>query len=122
MDAMERTGARALHVALDMDRFQIAELLLERGADPWAIDSGGANLGSSVAEPMLTKSPADEAAQRRLSQRVHAIGWPQPAPSSREVRQLAFSGEWPPAGARARGAPAVPAQVLRIIGSNIIKH
>lgn len=122
VDAMERTGTRALHIALDMERFQIAELLLERHADPWAIDSGGANLGSAVAEGMLTKSPADEAAQRRLSQRVQAIGWPQPAPHPRELRHLAFSGEWPPAAARGRGAPAVPAQVMKIISDNIVKH
>ncbi len=109
----ERTGARALHTALDMERFRIAELLIDRGADPWAIDAGGANLATSAATPMMTDDVAEAAAQRRLTGRVAALGWPQPAPDPRAIRALALAGSWPPASAKA--PPVLPA-VLKLIG------
>lgn len=107
----ERTGTRPLHTALDMERFRIAELLLDRGADPWAIDAGGANLATSVATPMLTKDSAEASAQRRLADRVRRLGWPEPAPDPRAIRNLALDGHWPPAGKGAR----IPEPVLKLI-------
>jgi uncharacterized protein len=117
-DIMEATGNRPLHTALDMEHFRVAELLLDRGADPWAIDSGGANLGTAATTKMLTDSAEEAEAQRRLAARLEKLGWPEPPPSSREVRAAAASGNWPPAAARASGAPAVPSAVLALIKAN----
>ena len=117
-NAMEATGNRPLHIALDMEHFAIAELLLDRGADPWAIDSGGANLASSATLAIVTASPAEASAQRRLVERVRKLGWPDPAPSPAQIRALALRGAWPPARAQAAGAAAVPAAVLAIISAN----
>lgn len=87
---------RPLHIALDMEKFAIAERLIEAGADPWAIDSSGANLGTAVTTPMLTDSPGDHAAQRRLATKAQGLGWPDPVPSPQKVRALADEGRWPP--------------------------
>lgn len=111
-DIAERTGRRPLHVALDMERFRIAERLIERGADPWAIDSGGANLATATMTPMLTDDDAEAAAQKRLAAKVAALGWPEPFPVPRTIRALALEGHWPPAGS---GAPAVPAGVVELV-------
>lgn len=111
-DVAERTGRRPMHVALDMERFRIAERLIERGADPWAIDSGGANLATATVTEMLTDDDAEAAAQKRLRARVEALGWPRPFPTSRAIRALALEGNWPPAGS---GAPAVPAGVVELV-------
>lgn len=111
-DVAERTGRRPLHVALDMERFRIAERLIERGADPWAIDSGGANLATATVTEMLTDDDAEAAAQKRLRARVAALGWPEPLPTPRAIRALALEGKWPPAGS---GAAAVPASVVELI-------
>lgn len=111
----ERTGNRPLQTALDMEHFRIAELLLDRDADPWAIDGGGANLGSSLASPMVTSAPEESAARARLIQRLARLGWPRPTPSPAEVRALALAGKWPPKQARAGGAAAVPADVLALL-------
>lgn len=108
----ERTGRRPLHIAVDQERFHIVEILLDRGADPWAIDVGGANLGTGSVTPMMTRDPAEAAAQARLRKRVEALHWPQPIPNSRAVRQLAAEGRWPPPGSN---APPVPAEVLEKI-------
>ncbi|MBM6575289.1 ankyrin repeat domain-containing protein [Microvirga sp. SRT01] len=115
-DAMSGSGKRPLHIALDMERFRIAELLLAKGADPFAIDVGGANLGTSASTPMLTDSQEDREAQQRLKARLPTLGWPDPAPDPRTVRRLALDGAWPPAGAR--GAKRVPQKVLALIAAN----
>lgn len=95
-DARDTLDRRPLHVALDMERFAIAELLLAAGADPFAIDAGGANLASSLAMPMVTDAPEEEAARARLAAGLARIGWPHPAPTPREVLALAADGRWPP--------------------------
>lgn len=117
-NVMEATGNRPLHTALDMEHFRIAELLLDRGADAWAIDNGGANLGTAATTPMLTESAAEAEAQRRLAARLAKLGWPQPVPSSRDVRMAAAAGNWPPPAARAAGAQPVPPAVLAQIKAN----
>jgi len=95
-NVQESNGRRPLHIALDTEHFRIAELLLDRGADPWAVDHGGANLGSSVVAPMATNAPPEDAARQRLRARLARIGWPEPVPSFADVRTLAFEGRWPP--------------------------
>jgi ankyrin repeat protein len=117
-NVMEATGNRPLHTALDMEHFRIAELLLDRGADAWAIDSGGANLASSVTMPMVTTSEMEARAQRHLAARLKSLGWPEPAPSPRQIRALALRGDWPPPTARAAGAAAVPAAVIALMSAN----
>lgn len=117
-NVMEATGNRPLHTALDMEHFRIAELLLDRGADAWAIDSGGANLGTAATTKMLTESAEEEAAQRRLAGRLAKLGWPEPVPSFRDVRAAATAGNWPPPAARAAGAAPVPPAVLALIKAN----
>ncbi|TGX52245.1 ankyrin repeat domain-containing protein [Sphingomonas gei] len=118
-NVMEATGNRPLHTALDMEHFRIAELLLDRSADAWAIDSGGANLGTAATTKMLTESAEEAEAQRRLAERLKKLGWPEPAPSPREVRAAAASGNWPPMAARAAGAKPVPPSVLTLIRANL---
>lgn len=114
-DAMESTGKRPLHIALDTERFRIAELLLARGADPWAIDIGGANLATSAYTPMMTADAEEAQAQRRLQQRLRDLRWPDPAPTPAQVRRLALDGAWPPAGAK---GGRVPPEVLALIAEN----
>lgn len=117
-NVMEATGNRPLHTALDMEHFRIVELLLDRGADAWAIDSGGANLASSATMPMVTASRMEAEAQLRLAARLKGLGWPEPAPSPRQIRALALRGDWPPPAARAAGAAAVPPTVIAQISAN----
>ena len=111
----DRLGHRPLLIALDTERFAIAELLLDRGADPWAIDSSGGNLGTAAYTPMVTTDPAEAEAQRRLRTRLPPLGWPAPPPSPEQVRALALRHQWPPAGAK---APPVAPALLAVIAAN----
>lgn len=111
----DEIGGQPLHIALDMERFPIAELLIDRGADLWAIDGTGCNLGTAVTAPLTTPDRADAAAQDRLSQRALQAGWPDPVLSVAALRQAALDGAWPPWHARAAGArPVHPAALATI--------
>ncbi|TRW17382.1 ankyrin repeat domain-containing protein [Glacieibacterium frigidum] len=100
LDDRSSTGATPLQTALDGHRFAIAELLIARGADPWAVDNSGGNLGWAVSRPSLAQTAEDDAAHARLAAKLPAMGWPSPAPSPKEVRALVAAGRWPPARAR----------------------
>lgn len=110
-----RLGDRPLHAAIDMERYRLAELLLDRGADPWAIDAGGASLGHAVAQPLTRPDAAEDQARQRLQAKVRALGWPDPAPTHREIRALALQGAWPPEAARSAGAPALRPELVEKI-------
>lgn len=92
-------GSVALAAAM-VRRFDLANEFLDRGASPWIMDSLGVTLGFS-AERAATKpnwmhgSPMDQH-RLRLLQRLHAIGFPSPAPTAGEGRTLRDSGRWPP--------------------------
>ncbi|PZN94451.1 MAG: hypothetical protein DCF31_09500 [Alphaproteobacteria bacterium] len=100
LDHRDSLGATPLQTAIDAHRFAAAELMLARGADPWAADRSGGTLGWAVSRPALATDADDKAAHQRLAARLDDFGWPRPAPSPREVRDLAASGRWPPPHAR----------------------
>ena len=100
IEDVDSLGARPLQTALDAHRFAIAELLISRGADPWASDNSGGTLGWAVSRPSLAQSADDKAAHDRLAARLKSMGWPSPPPSPSEVRALKAKGAWPPARAR----------------------
>ncbi|KQT34994.1 hypothetical protein ASG29_02335 [Sphingomonas sp. Leaf412] len=95
-DVRDELDRRPLHVALDMERFGIAELLLDRGADPFAVDAAGANLATALATPMVTDDAEEAAARDRLRARLPALGWPDPAPVPRDLLARVADGRWPP--------------------------
>jgi uncharacterized protein len=111
----DRVGGSPLQTALDMERFAIAELLIDRGADPWAIDVTGGNLATAVTGRVVTSNAEDDAARRRLAAALPRMGWPAPPPAPAEVRRLALDGAWPPAGVKAR---PVPPALLSLMAQN----
>lgn len=111
----DRLGHRPLLIALDTERFRIAELLLDRGADPWAIDSTGGNLGTAAYTTMVTTDAQEAEAQRRLRTRLSRLGWPGPPPAPAEVRALAVEGKWPPPGI---AAPKISEALRKVIAEN----
>lgn len=117
-DAMDASGRRPLHVALDVEHFRLAELLLDAGADIWAIDATGANLGTSVTKPAMRDDPDELAARHRLSVRAARLGWPDPAPTPQAILAAAIEGRWPPvADARPLPSPVLTAIAERMRGT-----
>lgn len=104
VDAHDATGATPLRLAVEQQNFRIAELLLEKGADPWAVGSNGETVGTVLAGPVRPGEPEEQAARPRVLQALKKAGWTIPGgPDARQTRRLVLTGAWPPPEARAAG-------------------
>lgn len=95
-------GSVALNAA-DLERFNLVNELLDRGASPWTMDSFGTTLGYAAEEvgasPSWDKRSAMNKERVLLLERLHAIGFPRPAPTPDEGHALRQAGKWPPPNA-----------------------
>ncbi|WP_243370225.1 hypothetical protein [Microvirga solisilvae] len=95
-------GSVALSAAMTR-RFDMVLKFLDLGSSPWVMDSLGSTLGS-IAE-RAARVPAWDHSSRmnqhrlELLQRLHAIGFPDPAPTAEEGRALRQKKQWPPKAA-----------------------
>lgn len=109
VDDHDATGATPLRLAVEQQNFRIAELLLEKGADPWAVGSNGETVGTVLAGPMRPGEPEEQAARPRVLEALKKAGWRIPgAPDAKQTRRLVLTGAWPPAEARAAGWKTPP--------------
>jgi uncharacterized protein len=111
INAHDATGAAPLRLAVEQQNFRIAELLLEKGADPWAVGSNGETVGTVLAGPMRPGEPEEQAARPRVLETLKKAGWTVPGgPDAKETRRLVLTGAWPPQQARAAGWKSAPPQ------------
>jgi uncharacterized protein len=105
-------GSVALSAA-DLRRFDLANEFLDRGASPWVMDSFGTTLGYSAEEAASVpawdrRSPMNKE-RVLLLERLHAIGFPNPAPTPDEGHALREAKKWPPPNAPGKAPrPAAP--------------
>lgn len=105
-------GSVALSTA-QAKRFDLVNEFLDRGAAPWVMDSLGSTLGSAAERAGKVpawdhRSPMNQ--QRLLLlERLHAIGFPNPAPTANEGHALREAGKWPPPNVPGKAPrPAAP--------------
>jgi hypothetical protein len=95
-------GSVALSAAMTR-RFDMVLKFLDLGASPWVMDSFGTTLGS-LAEKAARVPAWDHTSRMNrhrlaLLDRLHAIGFPDPAPTPAEGRALRQKKQWPPKAA-----------------------
>lgn len=112
---IDATGTTALQTIVDMDSMQVAEVLIEAGADPWAVGAGGALPARGISEPLQLTSKTEEAARQRLISRLKRPGVPWPPPDPATVRRLVTENAWPPVGAREAGLKPAPPEVIAML-------
>lgn len=115
IDRVDATGSTVLQDAVDMDSMQVAEVLIEAGANPWAVGAGGALPAYGIGQPLNLTSTAEEAARKRLEAKLRAAGATGPAPSPGEVKAAIREGRWPPDALARLGATPPPPAVLRTL-------
>ena len=104
VDDHDATGATPLRLAVEQQNFRIADLLLEKGADPWTVGGNGETVGTVLAGPMRPGEPEEQAARPRVLEALKKAGWRIPGgPDAKQTRRLVLTGAWPPAEARAAG-------------------
>lgn len=117
VDRLDPTGSGPLQDAVDMDSMQVAEVLVEAGANPWAVGAGGALPAYGIAQPLKLTSPDEEAARGRLAAKLRASGAPWPPPSPAEVKAAIREQRWPPAALAKVGARPAPAAVVETLNA-----
>lgn len=92
-------------------RFDMVNFFLNRGAFPWVMDSAGSTLGLSAEDagklPGWDHQSQMNQERELLLSRLHAIGFPSPAPTAAQARELREAGQWPPPNAP-QTAPRLP--------------
>lgn len=93
-------------------RFDLVNEFLDRGASPWVMDSFGSTLGFMAERagrvPTWDHRSAMNKERLLVLERLHAIGFPNPAPTPDEAHALRQAGKWPPPDAP-KTAPRPPA-------------
>ncbi len=103
LDMPSQTGGSVALSATMTRRFDMVLKFLDLGASPWVMDSLGSTLGS-IAE-RAARVPAWDHSSRmnqyrlELLRRLHAIGFPDPAPTADEGHALRQKKQWPPKAA-----------------------
>lgn len=107
-DLEQRTtsGGTVVLAAADLERFDLVNEFLDRGASPWVMDSFGATLGYAAEEPARSASwirgSAMDSQRETVLRRLHVLGFPDPAPTPDEGFALRERGSWPPPGSPPR--------------------
>lgn len=109
----DATHTTILQSVVDMDAMQVAEALIEGGADPWAVSAGGALPARGIYEPLRLTSALEEAARTRLIARLKKPFAPWPPPDAQTVSAAIKAGQWPPQGSNLPPAPPEVTNALR---------
>ncbi len=109
-------GDGHLQTAVDMEQYRIAELLIEKGANPFRIGGAGNMAAQSFDRPLIIANADNDAARQRLLLRAkgqwEAAGLRWPLPNVVTVRDKVLSGEWPSAQGKAAGVPPLTPTAL----------
>jgi hypothetical protein len=109
LEWQDQFGADHLDTAVTMQQYRIAELLIDKGANPWRIGGAGNMAVQYLVKPSIAQDKEEEAARLRLAGRIEkdavAKGLPWPPPDFNTVRQKVLAGNWPTAAMQKAGMP-----------------
>ena len=86
-------------VAAQTLQWQMAEVLLDHGADIWAHDEFGITAAQVAETSRVIPGSDEDQARLRVIAKLKARGYPFPPPNSDEILELVKDGRWPPQSA-----------------------
>jgi Ankyrin repeats (3 copies) len=95
LEERESDGSTPLLLAVESNQFEIAEALIDAGANIWVTSDFGNSVGWAAEKSRLISGPDADARQRVLVQ-LRDRGFPFPAQHSSIVLKKVQAGEWPP--------------------------
>ena len=101
LNEADRKQQTALLIAAKTDQFEIAEILIDAGANVMAASRFGWTVGYAAETSRIAGGPDAEARLRVLA-KLRAEGFPFPSPHPDQVKAMLAAGTWPP---RASPAP-----------------
>lgn len=109
-------GYTHLHSAIIMQQYRIAELLIEKGANPWRIGTAGSLPAQYFVQPLILDNKLENEARLRLMAKAKAEaemkGFSWPPPDVKTVRKMVLLGKWPTREMLAAGVPPVSPVVM----------
>lgn len=94
LEERDEVGSTPLIIATGSGQFAIAELLIDAGANVWALDRFGINPAGNTATVKYPPGTPEGDARERVVKRLRERGVPFPPPPPREVLRLSKAGEW----------------------------
>ena len=102
LEATTNLGGTIALESARIGRFDVTNLLLDRGASIWAIDKIGTTIGyraeAAAKVPTWDVKKPMEKQRHLLVEKLMSAGFPQPAPTLDEAINLKQEGNWPPIG------------------------
>lgn len=92
---VDEIGNGHLQIAVDMEQYRIAELMVDRGAKLWQVSGAGAMPVQNLTRNLVFSSKQEDGARIRLIDRAKASGLPWPPPTFSEVTPMVKAGKWP---------------------------
>ena len=89
-------GNPVLVLATATDRYQMANLLLDKGADFYATDDFGLLPGALASQSRVLPDSVEGKALATFITALKLRGHPWPPPGPKEVQRLKATGHWPP--------------------------
>ncbi len=109
-------GYTHLQNALGMEQYRIAEALIEKGANPWRIGTGGTLPAQYFARPLIIDNSVENEARLRLMAKAkieaEIKGFTWPPPDVKTVRKMVLLGKWPTKEMLAAGVPPISPTVM----------
>jgi hypothetical protein len=105
-------GVGHLQTAMNMDQYQIADLIAAAGANLWQVAGDGAMPVQDLIEPISSERKADTAVREQLVMRAKKPGLPWPPPKFSEVREKVLTGIWPTSQMYAAGMRVTPQSLV----------
>ncbi|QCE35363.1 hypothetical protein FAI40_08490 [Acetobacteraceae bacterium] len=94
-DRNGKGGQTAFSFAMSSGQTEIAEILLDNGANPWSYNEFGFVIDADAENSPTTKK--DLEAYWRVREKLLEMGYPLHSPAPQEILKMASEGKWPPA-------------------------
>lgn len=95
LEERKSDGSTPLLLGAETDQFEIADALIDAGANIWATSEFGDSVGWAIENSKLVRGP-DADARRRVLLKLRERGFPFPAEHRSIVLRKVQAGEWPP--------------------------
>jgi ankyrin repeat protein len=89
-------GEAPILAAAVTDQFQMVELLIGSGANIYAVDSLGYNVGIYASTSHVQQSTTEDIARNRVIEKLKDRGFPWPPPWPDDVLRMIKENNWPP--------------------------
>lgn len=100
MEQLDESSSTSFLKACASGQYVIAEILLDGGANAWAVDEFGLAAAHYIEVSPFPPGTQEGDAKERVLAKLRARGFPFPPPAQEEILHLVAAGQWPPAGAR----------------------